>query len=268
VSSTQFTGELLNSLCTTAGSICAWITNHFFIVPSRQENVQYGWEFPSQLLVIVIVFTYAVICPVILPVGMLYFVGSLIVYKKQVLYVYTPLYESGGSLFSDAVQRTLFGLVCGQLTLLGYFLVRGCRYQTILLIPLPVFTVYGMQYFRNHYADPSKLLSMERAREYDRISELDDEGASGSVSSGLLGSPGSPKNGLESRKVNFDKNSYRQPVLTERVIEPLPYRRGRDDEMTVQTRELLRRIRGLAEDQAHHQRGSRNGSPKLGGMLA
>ena len=27
----------------------------------RQENVQYGWEFPSQLLVVVIVFTYAII---------------------------------------------------------------------------------------------------------------------------------------------------------------------------------------------------------------
>ena len=78
----------------------------------RQENVQYGWEFPTLLLVIVIVFTYAVICPVILPVGMLYFVGALIVYKKQVLYVYTPIYESGGTLFADAVQRTLFGLVC------------------------------------------------------------------------------------------------------------------------------------------------------------
>ena len=232
----------------------------------RQENVQYGWEFPSQLLVIVIVFTYAVICPVILPVGMLYFVGSLIVYKKQVLYVYTPLYESGGNLFSDAVQRTLFGLVCGQLTLLGYFLVRGCRYQTIVLIPLPVFTIYGMRYFRMHYADPSKMLSLERAREYDRMSEYDDDqqGGSGS-SSGLMGSPslpGSPRNGLESRKVNFDKNSYRQPVLTERVIEPLPYRRGRDDEMTVQARELLSRIRGLADQQAHRQH--RNGNPKLG----
>jgi hypothetical protein len=27
----------------------------------RLENVQYGWEFPTQLLVVVIVFTYAVI---------------------------------------------------------------------------------------------------------------------------------------------------------------------------------------------------------------
>ena len=211
----------------------------------RQENVQYGWEFPSQLLVIVIVFTYAVICPVILPVGMLYFVGSLIVYKKQVLYVYTPLYESGGTLFSDAVQRTLFGLVCGQLTLLGYFIIRGCRYQTLLLIPLPLFTVYGMRYFKHHYADPSKLLSMERAREYDRVAECEDEVP---ASPGLMGSP---RNGIESRRRNFDKNSYRQPVLTETVIEPLPYRRGKIDEMTMQARELLSRIRRAAEE--HHR---------------
>ena len=71
----------------------------------RPENVQYGWEFPSQLLVIMIVFTYAVICPVIIPVGLIYFCGSLIVYKKQVLYVYQPVYESGGAFFPTALQR-------------------------------------------------------------------------------------------------------------------------------------------------------------------
>lgn len=97
-----------------------------------------------------------------------------------------------------------------------------------------------MRYFRIHYADPSKLLSMERAREYDRVSEYDDAGMS--PRQGL----GSPRNGIESRRQNFDRNSYRQPVLTERVIEPLPYRRGKDDEMSVQARELLERIRGLA----------------------
>jgi hypothetical protein len=118
----------------------------------RPENVQYGWEFPSQLLVIVIVFTYAVICPVILPVGMLYFVGSLIVYKKQVLYVYQPVYESGGAMFPSALQRTLFGLVCGQMTLIGYLISAGCYYQPIFSLPLPVATIWGMGYFRRHYA--------------------------------------------------------------------------------------------------------------------
>jgi len=124
---------------------------------------------------------------------MLYFVGSLIVCKKQVLYVYTPIYESVGTLFSDAVQRTLFGLVCGQLTLIGYFIIRGCRYQTLLLLSHPVVTTYGMRYFKHHYADPSKLLSMERAREYDRVAEVNEEDPQ-TPRSGLLWSP---RNGIE-----------------------------------------------------------------------
>ena len=121
----------------------------------RPENVQYGWEFPSQLLVIMIVFTYAIICPIIVPVGMMYFCGSLIVYKKQVLYVYQPVYESGGAMFPYVLQRTLFGLVCGQLTLIGYLLTRGCKFQPILLVPLPVMTIWGMGYFYDHYASKS-----------------------------------------------------------------------------------------------------------------
>lgn len=218
-------------------------------IASRQENVQYGWEYPSQLLVIVIVFTYAIICPVILPVGMLYFAGSLIVYKKQVLYVYTPIYESGGTLFSVAVQRTLFGLVCGQLTLIGYFLIRGCRLQALFLLPLPVVTVFGMRYFRQHYADPSLLLSMERAREYDRVAEFYDyDEPSLDDRAGLVLTPSSP-NGLESRRRNFDKDCFRQPVLTEGVIKPLPYRRGRPDELTVKAKEILSRTNGMADAQ-------------------
>jgi hypothetical protein len=117
-----------------------------------------------------------------------------------------------------------------------------------------------MRYFRIHYADPSKLLSMERAREYDRVSEYDDDGVS--PRQGL----GSPRNGIESRRRNFDRNSYRQPVLTERVIEPLPYRRGKDDEMSVQARELLQRIRGLAaEEQVGRIRASSTGSSNAPG---
>lgn len=212
---------------------------------------QYGWEFPSQLLVVVIVFTYAIICPIILPVALLYFMGSLIVYKKQVLYVYTPIYESGGALFSSAVQHTLFGLVCGQLTLLGYFGIRGSRYQPILLLPLPLFTIYGMGYFKEHYAEPSKLLSMERAREYDRASEFDYGAATSPINGIGLSSP-SGSTGLEARQRTFDKNSYRQPVLNKQVVEPLPYRRGRPDELTTNAREVLHKITQLGLDSSRH----------------
>jgi lysine-specific demethylase 3 len=93
-----------------------------------------------------------VICPVIVPFGMLYFGFSLIVYKKQILYVYQPVYESGGAMFPGALQKTLFGLTCGQLTFIGYLFTRGSFVQAVFLLPLPVATLWGMGYFNEHYA--------------------------------------------------------------------------------------------------------------------
>lgn len=200
-----------------------------------------------QLLILVFsfqVFTYAIISPVILPVGVLFFGGSLVVYKKQVIEIPRRLvkfvmaskslkchffsdsvvskcflsrilpqksgmsalisfssrvlvlywlnsffrlislascldgllqicvstsvsclgsiilpafwcfdlsertrYESGGAMFPSALQRSLFGLVCGQLTLIGYLLTRGLFWQPFFLLPLPIFTMWGMGYF-------------------------------------------------------------------------------------------------------------------------
>jgi hypothetical protein len=197
----------------------------------RLENIQYGWEFPSQLLVIVIVFTYAIMAPIILPFGMLYFTGALIVYKKQLLYVYSPVYESGGAMFPMAVQRTLFGLVCGQLTFLGYTVIRGCYYQPVALLPLPIITFWVMRFFEQTYAIPSMKLSLERARDYDLfMNEMSTEPG-----------PMAARGAAERRKL-FQKNAYRQPVLTELVKKPWMYRRGSVDPETESVRKQLERI--------------------------
>lgn len=71
----------------------------------RKEGLIYGWEYPTQLLVIVICFTYACMSPVILLCGAIYFQLALLVYKKQILHVYTPEYEDGGQMFPSVVQR-------------------------------------------------------------------------------------------------------------------------------------------------------------------
>jgi len=208
----------------------------------RPENVQYGWEFPSQLLVIVIVFTYAVISPIILPVGVLFFAGSLVVYKKQVLYVYQPVYESGGAFFPAALQRTLFGLVCGQLTLIGYLLTRGFRNSTLFLLPLPMVTIWGMRYCDMHFAEPSKRLSLERAREYDRVSDV--RAKSRYNRNDEMGS------GHEVRRSQFNKDCYRQPVLTQKALVPKAYRRGQTDPLTLDCCQKLKELQeySLMED--------------------
>lgn len=179
----------------------------------RLENMEYGWEFPTQLLVVVIVFTYAVICPVILPFGLVFFLVALVVYKKQILYVYSPVYESGGAMFPLVLQHTLFGLVCGQMTFLGYVWTRGCYYEPIALLPLPIMTVLIMWHFQEAFADPSALLSLELARDYDRKSSSQ---ACKEEQGMLLLEEGvdASECGVESRRQAFDKKSYRQPVLT------------------------------------------------------
>eukprot|EP00536_Pseudo-nitzschia_multiseries_P008702 jgi/Psemu1/257464/estExt_Genewise1Plus.C_2260019 len=163
------------------------------------ENVLYGWEFPAQIFVIMIIFTYAVICPMILPFGTLYFGFSLVVYKKQILYVYQPVHESGGAMFPGVLQKTVFSLALGQLTFIGYLFTRKAIYQGLFLLPLPFGTIWIMHYFDRHYGKSSSKLSLERAREYDR------------------------------RQQQFQKDSYRQPVLTRRPMIPKHYRRGQPD---------------------------------------
>ena len=129
----------------------------------RVESLWYAWEYPNQMMVIVICFTYACISPVILIFGALFFWISLMVYKskisslscltknitgvkchsshflcslyffywissvrvEQVLCVYTPQYESEGKLFPFIIDRTILGLICGQLTFIGYCTIRG-----------------------------------------------------------------------------------------------------------------------------------------------
>lgn len=67
----------------------------------KRETLDSGIEYPTQLLVIVICFTYACISPIILPIGSIYFLAALIVYKKQVLVIYAPDYEGGGVMVSQ-----------------------------------------------------------------------------------------------------------------------------------------------------------------------
>lgn len=186
----------------------------------KKEYLDTGVWYPDQLLVIVICFTYACISPIILPVGAIYFLCALIVYKKQVLLVYAQEFESGGSLFPSACRRTLVGLILSQCTLIGYTAMRQGLYQPLFLIPLPFYTYNMMKKFENSYIIPSSLLSLDKASDLDVQSMV---------------------------KIQFDEDLYRQPgkfllcikqvfvhivltkthpfsVLAEKIASPLPYR--------------------------------------------
>mmetsp|Transcript_22394 Transcript_22394/g.33982 ORF Transcript_22394/g.33982 Transcript_22394/m.33982 type:complete len:1037 (+) Transcript_22394:105-3215(+) len=207
----------------------------------RRDNLLYGWEYPSQLLVVVICFTYACICPVILPFGAIYFVGSLMVYKKQVLYVYSAVYESGGTMFPDACNYMLFGLLCSQTILIGYTLIRQSFYEPLYLMPLPFITIYVVRYFRSYFSEAALQLSLERAVERDLLSDLK---ANMKQSNSSINSPSNRTRtmGFEERQEIFDAKLYRQPVLTAPCLEPMEYRRDQFDPVTEDARNTIKRL--------------------------
>jgi hypothetical protein len=86
-----------------------------------------------------------------------------------------------------------------QFTLIGYTALRKGLYQPICLVPLLFLTYTMMKSFDRMYTVPSSLLSLDRASQLDSTSMA---------------------------KIQFDEDLYRQPVLAEKVVEPIPYRVG------------------------------------------
>ena len=166
----------------------------------KKQELMYGWEYPTQLLVIVICFTYACISPIILPVGFVYFSCALVVYKAQCLSVYTPEFESGGEIFPNVCHRTLFGLACAQVTLLAYLIIMEGWKQAPFILILPFWTYYMMRRLSVLYDKPAEMLSLERAVQIDRE--------------------------YARRRVDFaqgfDKYFYRQPVLDPKILRLSP----------------------------------------------
>ena len=95
----------------------------------------------------------------ILPVGASFFAGAWIVYKNQILMVYNPSYESGGTMFPMACHRTLIGLVGGHLTLIGYSIMREGFYQALTMFPLPLVAIKMMAVFKKQYEAPGSCVS-------------------------------------------------------------------------------------------------------------
>mmetsp|Transcript_23134 Transcript_23134/g.34161 ORF Transcript_23134/g.34161 Transcript_23134/m.34161 type:complete len:893 (-) Transcript_23134:388-3066(-) len=175
----------------------------------QSEKIDLGREYPNQLLVIVIMFTYATISPLILPAAAFYFAAAYVVYKKQLLFVYSSTYESGGTFFPTACNRTLVGLVAAQCTLIGYTVLRLGFYQPLVLFPLPFYTYRMMQTFRRLYEEPGQYLSLERAIDLDKQATKSDQ----------LGDKPSHL---------FSENIYRQPNLRQEIVEPMSFSRSED----------------------------------------
>lgn len=81
-------------------------------------------------------------------------------------------------------------------------------------------------------------MSLERAREYDRVTDM----LATRRHSNAARSEAQQEFGTEARRKQFTKDSYRQPVLTQKAMVPRSYRFGQVDHLTEECRIRLKEL--------------------------
>ena len=96
--------------------------------------------------------------------------------------------------------------------------------KPLALVPLIYFCLWSMNYLKTNFSEPSKRLALERAISLDEYTQV-----------------------MESLpSLEFSKEHYKQPVLTEPSGEPFFYRSDCDD---AETLDVQAKVRGNADDE-------------------
>lgn len=113
----------------------------------------YSKIFPAYLLDFVLVMSYCIIAPIIIPFGFLFFVLGHLVWKHQFLYVYVSKFESAGSMWPQMFKYLVSGVLIAQITLIGLIGLKYGYIQAPLLIPLPILTIVFHSHFQGRYRE-------------------------------------------------------------------------------------------------------------------
>jgi hypothetical protein len=141
------------------------------ILPVRSPpppRLNYGSLYPSLLLVFLVATMYSVIAPLVSVASSVFFGLAALVYRRQLLLLYSNSFESGGAFWQSLYARVSLALVLGNVTLLGFMALRGGYRQSPALVPCVLLPIAQWFYNNEKYGLPSQRLSLELAREMDR----------------------------------------------------------------------------------------------------
>ena len=139
---------------------------------------QYGTQVPNALLVALLGLVYAPVAPILLPFAALYFIIGIPVWRYQLLFVYTRVYESNGQWWPHIANRILTSLVVGHATLAAVFGLKlsgavpppGQRLSIALLagpalLPLPLLVAAFARHYRRRFGAVFKRIPLSCAAE-------------------------------------------------------------------------------------------------------
>eukprot|EP01041_Mallomonas_annulata_P009540 gene9540-19834_t len=127
----------------------------------------YAKTYGQDMLIVLVCMTYSCIAPLILVAAILYFLCAIFVYKHQLLYVYEPIFETGGTFFPTIVRRIVFSLLVAQGTMLGLLILKEAFEKIVFILVLMVLTYGYLRYIRNLYESFAEHLPLDHAISLD-----------------------------------------------------------------------------------------------------
>lgn len=100
----------------------------------------FGKIYAQDLLLVVICATYACISPLILIAGLLYFAMAAYFYTYQMLYVYEPVFETGGKWWPRVAKLYIVALIFAQSTMAGMMMLKQAWIEMYILFGLLIVT--------------------------------------------------------------------------------------------------------------------------------
>ena len=131
-----------------------------------------GW-FPfakiyaQDTLIVVVCATYACIAPLILLAGLCYFAGASYIYKHQMLYVYEPIYETGGKWWPKIARCFVVALLFAQSTMVGMMILKGTYTEIYFLALIILCTSLYYWYISATYEPLAAQLPFDMATSID-----------------------------------------------------------------------------------------------------
>ncbi|KVH92721.1 CSC1-like protein HYP1 isoform X2 [Cynara cardunculus var. scolymus] len=144
-------------------------TGEQFEVPS----VPYSSELPNILLFGLLGITYFFLSPLILPFLLVYYCLAYIIYRHQLLDVYSPKFETAGMFWPIVHNSTVFSLVLMHLIAVGIFGLKKIPLAASLTIPLPIITLLFNGYCRKRFLPVFKGYPAESIIKKDRSDQND-----------------------------------------------------------------------------------------------
>ena len=127
--------------------------------------------YADNLFVFTITMTFALVAPLILPFALAFFVGAAVVYKRMLLFVYEPEFESCGTFWPKTYRRMVAALYFMQLALLCVLITNEAFKEVAWLAPLPLLTLLGSLVITRSYKDAAAHLPLSVAMEMDEMNK-------------------------------------------------------------------------------------------------